>query len=371
MLSFGTGCVTSSLGLWMLPSRVVAEIIRPVGPRRPTSELKLQITSFGRYERLLGLTPYGTAILVSETRYSSNIGNIIQWSESSGRAVGKASLSRWINSYDLRLSLDGRLLIANNDRPSSFFPQVRTYRTTVLRSLDFKTAKIISPKSNEYSVGFLFLPDDGQHAIDKRMSVVGSGPEARFANNRFEWLNLKTGKVDKTLYYNPARGCDQIRSSPDHKYLACLFTDEHFDLIDAESERSGTVDILDARTGKIVWHITRTQQNPVGDPLFFISPTQFISSDTIFNIQTKTARHWNAVNASTRCLAVVPGHSAYALFLTKQGLQLRNWRRGRTLASWPTLTTQGRIFFAPDLKMFAYKRGPSIQFWRFDPNWLR
>lgn len=345
--------------------------------RTPLAQLKLGTSespkpgNSGRRERLLGLTPYGTAIILSEKKDTGNNGDIIQWSVSKRQVSSKTPLTKWIDAYDLKLSSDGRLLVSNNQRSSLFFPQVRTYRTTILRSSDLTVFKSITSKPNEYSVGFVFPLGDEQHVLDKRSSIVGYGKSAYFTGDRFEWLNLSTGKVDRKLFYQPGRGCDKAVLSPDNKYLACLFTDEHFDLIDNKSERSGIVDILDARTGKIVWHIQGTAKNPAGDPLFFISPTQFISSDTIFNIATKTARPWGAITPSTRCLAVVPGHSSYALFFSKQGLQLRDWRRGRIVASWPTLKTQGRVFFAPDLKMFAYKRGPSVQFWRFDPSWLR
>ncbi len=358
--------------LWPTLPATAAIPAAPVSVQRaPIAQLKLQLADHGRYEQLLGLTPYGTAIILSETYCTSNVGDIVQWSVSQGKAVRRAPLTKWIDSYNLRLSLDGRSLVSNNARSIVFFPRARSYRITVLRSSDFKTNKAIALKKIEDSVGYLFLPDDALHVVAKRMTSIGTGKDAYSALDRFEWMNLSTGNVDKKLYYNPARGCDQIRSSPSKKYLACLFTDEYFDLKDTESERYGIVDILDARTGKILWHIQGTAKTPAGDPLFFVSPTQFVSSDTIFNIQTKTARRWNAITAGSRCLAVVPGHSGYALFLSKQGLQLRNWAKGRTIASWPTLTTQGRVFFAPDLEMFAYKQGPSVQFWRFNPHWLR
>ena len=70
-------------------------------------------------------------------------------------------------------------------------------------------------------------------------------------------------------------------------------------------------------------------------------------------------------------LAAVPGHATYAMFTTPQGLELRDWRHNRTLRRWPTLTKPGRLLWSPDLKMFSFQRNSVVQFWKFDPKWLK
>lgn len=340
------------------------------------AQLELKGTPQWIKEQFLGLTPYGTAIILSETEYNSNVGDIIRWDVSQQKEVGKTPLTKWLDSYDLRLSPDGRLLVTNANNSDQSFLKVRPYRVTALHTSDLTTAGAFDIAEDKDITGYIFLPDDPEHVVLKVLSIIpfkekDGTDNATFGKDRFEWMNLETGKIDKTLSYSHARGCDQVRFSPDKKYLACLFTDEHFDFIDDKTDRYGVVDILDPETGKILWHLQGTAKQPVGYPLFFISPTQFVSSDTLFDIAAKTAKPWSAVNASRRCVAEVPGHPAYAMFLTETGTELRNWKTDRLVKSWPTLKEQSRISFAPDLKIFSFKRGQNVQFWKFDPTWVK
>lgn len=344
-----------------------------VKPSLSLPQLDLQNAIPNRVVRFVGFATKGIAILIAETSYSSNKGELVRWDISRHKIVGSIPLSQWFWTYLLTLSPDGGYTVTTNNFMGSSFPDAKAYKITVLDSSSLTTTQTIDVGAKKNCVGFLFLPNQPTYAIAKKATeipILGTDDSVD-GNAHFEWLNLTTGKVEKTLYYNPARGCDKILQSSGEKYLACLFTDEKFDLLDDKLERSGIVDILDFQTGKILWHIRGSQKQPAGDPFFFISPTQFVSSDTVFDIATKTAKPWSAVNASRQCLAAISNHSDYALFWTPKGVELRNWKANRTLRRWPTLVKPGRVLFSPDLKMFSFKRDQNIQFWKFDAAWLK
>lgn len=331
----------------------------------------------GNFVRQLGFTNGEIAIFEDVKGILDNTGSIVLWDVRNRRVKKTLSFSPWIDNYDLVLSDDGQWLATNNNPMAASFPHAKTYRLTVMRTSDFGIVKTRNYDEREDSGGLLFLPHDSQHIVVAATSLVLYKGVLDYGPSRLDWFNLTTGKVDKTLPYGPASGLSRLIDSPDRKYLLGLFYSEAFhpygysDYFKDQMDRHAFADVIDAKTGKILWHIAGTDKQPVGDPLFFISPTRFIASDTVFNIATKTARPWNAVTASRHCLGAVPGHSNYALFLTKQGLQLRNWQTDRALVTWPTITKLGRILFSPDLKTFSFKRGQIIQFWQFDPQWLR
>ena len=335
----------------------------------PISQRKLNVTYGAPYERLVGLTPYGTAILTSTAEYTSNKGDILLWDVREEKVVGKRPLDRWISGYDLAPSPDGKTLVTNNELSLSF-PHAKAYRVTSLNTSDLKVVTQHNLKDNDDSVGQLFLPSDNERVVLKMDSIIGEGKEAYYDKQRYTWLNLKTGKYDKEFLYLPGRGADKILYSPDQKYLLCLYEDMEFDLVDDCADRNAIVDVLDAQTGKVLWHIAGTDKKPAGQPLFFVSPTRFVSSDSVYDIQNQSVTAWQGVEGTEGCLAIVPNHENYGLFLVKNGTELRNWKTGRVLRRWLTLQTRGRVLFSPNLEMFAYKSGETISFWNFSGSWL-
>ena len=259
------------------------------------------------------------------------------------------------------------------------FSHVKAYRISILHSPDLKIATTKDVLANEDTVGLLTSITNGQHILAKTLSAIPVDNTVTFGHDRLDWIDVATGKIDKSLSYKPARECDKLLESPDKKYLLGLFYTNPFNSHGESDygpykntlEREGYVDVIDSHSGKILWHIEPGKAQPVGDPLFFISPTQFVSSDTLFDIASKTAQPWSAVNAERQCLAAVPGHASYALFWTKGGVELRNWKTDRTLQHWPSLTQKGRVLFSPDLKTFSFQHDQTIQFWKFDPQWLQ
>lgn len=314
----------------------------------------------------VGSTDDDHLIIVSSEDYPYSKGEILRWSIKSAKVVNRLPLSVLIDPADLSLVPNGKFLVADENKTDPSLPSVQSHRVTVIDSSTLRVVKTIDiGKENDIS-GLLIIPSDSKHIVVKLTSRVAVKNDFVYRNDRFEWLNIETGKIDKSLPYSQARGANSVQYSPDRKLLACLFQNDE-DI----SDRLGIIDILDSETGKILWHIEGTEKQSVGYPLFFISPTRFISSDTVFDIKTKTAHQWAVINPSRRFVAEVPGHSAYAMFLTDKGTELRNWKTDRLVKSWPSLKEQGRLSFSPDLKIMAYKREQIVQFWKFDPAWLK
>ncbi len=333
----------------------------------------------GQQVAFLGFVDNQTIILTRWRSGSNDSGHILRWNIVNRKTVNEIPLSMWLDS-DLCLSSNGKTLTTTNVRMNRAFKEVKAYRTTTLSSSSLKILIAKKVPTNEDVVGFLSSDNNGNQVIIKSLKEVPiSKNESTYAADQFQWIDTISGAVEKKLYYHPARECDKLITSPNRNYLLGLFYAEPFDshgesdygpYVD-QLERQGFIDIISPKTGKILWHIEPSKQRPIGDPLFFISPTRFISSDTVFNIQTKTARHWNAITPTRKCLAAVPEHPNCALFLTPKGLQLRNWQKDKLLVNWPSIKKPGRIMFSPDLKMFSFKRGSLIQFWKFDPKWLK
>mgnify|MGYP001551980442 CR=1 FL=1 len=81
--------------------------------------------------------------------------------------------------------------------------------------------------------------------------------------------------------------------------------------------------MLDPETGKILWHLEGSEKQPIGGPFFFISPTKFVSRSMIYDISTKTSTPLIPEDdPRLECLTGVPGHTGYAFFMTKGGLEL-------------------------------------------------
>ena len=330
------------------------------------------------YVKFLGFRSANSVLFAVQTNRSADVGRIVRWNVLNQGVQQQLICSKWLSLESLVLSEQGNVMTTHN-RLIYGFEDSKAALTTILDSSNFNPVRTQRVPANEDITGYLFLPNDASHVLIQAgtfVPLLGTN-DSTLGKDRFDWFNFRTGKVDKRLFYKHAHAANKMLSSPDNKFLLPFFYSDKVsstgenDYFPDLMERDAIVDVVSSNTGKILWHLEGTDQQPVGDPLFFISPTRFISSDTVFNITTKTARHWNAVTLKRKCLAAVPNHPNYALFLTPGGLQLRNWQKDKLLVSWPNIKKPGRILFSPDLKMFSFKRSSIIQFWRFDPKWLR
>ena len=354
--------------MWLTPVEA-----QGISQLKPVSRMNFQSTYKNYRERFLGIAPNRRALFTIEKDEKPNRGYIVSWNIDTNKVAQQTPLTKWLSAFNMALSVDGRYLITDNDHISQDFTDAKGYRVTALSTSDFQM-KWARPIGKDQNSG-IFLPVHGDSqqmivGIQKMIPVKGEN-DAFFGPIHYEFTNLSTAKVEKKLNYEHAGGASSVTASPGKKYLACAFTNNIEETLTRELDRKGVVDILDAKSGKILWHLQGSDKQPVGDPLFFISPTRFISAGTVLDIQKRTAHHWSAVNDKSRCLAAVPHHPNYALFLTPGGLQLRNWSKNKTLVSWPTLKESGRITFSPDLSLFAFKRGAIVQFWKFDSKWLK
>ena len=361
LLFFGLTVVCS---LW-LPLRATPDQENTVPTSTFLGKIVLRSTAPEGTIYSAGLTDADSVIIVSSQDYPHSRGEILQRDIRSQKISSRLALSALIDPADLQLLPTGKFMAARENKSDPSLPAVQSRRVTIIDTSKMKVSKTFDVGSKNDISGLLTIPTDSQHVILKMTSIIPYENDFAFGKDRFVWLNIATGKADKVLPYAHATGASEIRFSPDKKYLMCLFQND-----EDESDHLGIVDVLDPHTGTILWHLQGSTQQPIGNPFFFISPTQFVSSETLFDISTKTARPWSAVTATRKCLAVVPGHAAYAMFITPQGLELRDWRRNRTLRRWSTRSEEGGILWSPDLKTFSFTRDPLIQFWKFDPKWL-
>ncbi len=368
--------ITASLLMAMCnPTRANGHLIVNLNPVR---EVNLAGYAGNQTIRLLGFTNEKSIVFLASNDVLRNKGFVAGYNVRNGR-IARLALSKWVYGYFLTLSPNGKVLVTSENPVDPSFVDADPHRIVFISPSTLSIIRMKIKKERDNLRGFLFSPDDVGHIILKLDTTVSSGKSSAYAHPRIEWFNLKSNMIDKVISYGAANELDRLFASPDKKYLLGLFYSETFDPYGESDyipmrdqlERHGFVDVINPKTGKILWHLAGTDKQPVGDSFFFISPTRFVSSDTLFDIATHKSQHWSAVTPTRKCLAAVPNHPNYALFLTPSGLQLRNWQKNKTLVSWPNIKKPGRILFSPDLKMFSFKRGSLIQFWRFDPKWLR
>jgi len=363
------------LGIMCFVVRCSAQEVKQ---RAALGKLELQHEFAGSSVSVVGFSRRGTLVLSAVSANSATSGEVVEWAVKSAKVVHRLSFSKGFSASLLTISSGGGWLLSGED---TLNPTV-TYNNAhqlVVRSIKGKgLVRTINLGAKNGIMGLLSVSDDDSVVVVRMDSLVPYGNTSIYGKNRLEWLNLMTNRVDKRMAYQPANELDRLLISSDKKYLLGLFYSEAFnptgesDYAPSKNqfERHGFVDVINSQNSKILWHLEGTDKQPVGDPFFFVSPTRFVSSDTLFDIATHKAQRWSAITPTRKCLAVVPNHPNCALFLTPSGLQLRNWQKNKTLVSRPNIKKSGRILFSPDLKMFSFKRGSIIQFWKFDPKWL-
>jgi len=338
---------------------------------KPMSTLDVEAIFPDYNVKLLGMDSQSNSFLTLQGINNRRTEFLASWNVRRSKTIKKTLLSKWLSAHQMLLSNDGNEIVTDNRHSILFFPNAKGYRITSVQALNLKTHWTRNVRSNENSGIFTPLVGEDQWIAIGIQNMIPFRGKSYFGRIHFEFASLTTGETKKTLHYGHVGGCNSLVLSSKRKYLLTSFTSKEDDTMDEQPDRQGIVEVLDFRTGKILWHLVGTDKQPVGDPLFFISPTRFVSSDTLFDIATHKAQRWSAITPTRKCLAAVPNHSSDALFLTPQGLELRNWQKNKTLVLWPNIKKPGRIMFSPDLKMFSFKRGSLIQFWKFDPKWIR
>lgn len=186
------------------------------------------------------------------------------------------------------------------------------------------------------------------------------------AGERIEIWNVKTGQREKSVPYKHATGLEDLQFSSDDKRIACVFLNDEEKYLD-----SGILDILDAKSGKTLWHIDGYAKQPVGWPYFFISPTRFVCSQAIYDLSTKRVQPLVTAGKGAKCVGNVPQRPTRALFQTPRGLELWDLPTRKMLHRWPQIKKSDAVTFSPDAKVMSVASGTEMQFWKFDPAWLK
>ena len=186
------------------------------------------------------------------------------------------------------------------------------------------------------------------------------------AGERIEIWNVKSGRRERLVPYKHATGLEDLQFSSDGKRIACVFLNR-----EEKYDNSGILDILDAKNGKILWHIAGYNKQPVGWPYFFISPTRFVCSQAIYDLSTKKTQPLKVAGKGAKCVGNVPQRPTRALFQTARGLELWDIFSHRAIHRWPQIKKSDAATFSPDAKVMAVESGTTMQFWKFDPKWLK
>ena len=334
-------------------------------------KLDLEIASSSKDQTLLrqmsGFTNKNTLILVNVEDVSRSKGSVIQQEFTTRKIISQLPLSSTVDPYKLSLSPNGNILITCENIADVSEKIREAHMIKVLDSTNLSILKTIDLGKGHHIVNISFLNGSSDRIIVQLIAAIPYKENIfTYGHDRFIVLNLKTGKAEKTISYSRARSVSVPLFSPDGKYLACLFYS------DDDNDQLGILDVLDPKTGKILWHIEGSAKQPIGDPFFFISPTRFVSSSRIYDITTKKSSPLIPANdPRLYCLKNVPQKTDYAFFMTKNGLELWNIKTRKALRRWPTLKERGYIRMSPDLKVMSFQRDKNIEFWKFDPTWLK
>ncbi len=319
------------------------------------------------FEGSLGLTEEGNAIFLSSQDLPSNKGILRLWNPRTRQTVKTLALSSRLDPAAMALAPDGRLLVSQENKSDPSLRHVQAHRLTIVSTKNLTIIKTVDFGAKNDLNGLLFEPGDNQHVIVKMTSLIPYEGDYIFGQARFAWLNLVTGKVDRTVPYEHAIGADALRLSADKRILVCLFSNE-----EDEKGQSGVLDVLDLKTLKSLWHLKGTDKSPVGFPCFFCSARQLVVATHIYDIKGKVHKPLLVPgDARLECLGDVPQHPPYAFFLTRQGLELWNISTNKAVRRWPSILSEGVVALSPSLHLLSFEENNKIQFWKFDPKWLR
>ena len=188
------------------------------------------------------------------------------------------------------------------------------------------------------------------------------------------WDWVKEKQVG-TLRYPNAPGIGDMMFSPDGKVVACTFKDLSIGLY----SKFGVLDFLDAKTGAIVWHTSSAKGYEVGYPFAFLSPTKFVSRNSLYDLTTKKAQPFIKDGERRKFVGSSPRYPNRLFFLTKNGLELWDWPTKRALRRWSKITEADEVTLSPDLTIMSVQtsRKSTVaenslnQFWKFDAAWLK
>jgi WD40 repeat protein len=327
--------------------------------------------------RFLGFADRNTALLVAEKRNKHGQGEIVRWDVRKSQKAGALKLSPWISAYHLRLSPDGKYLATTSDPSSMKFKHAKVYRVTVLNASNFKVVATRDISEREYCVGVLFSPSEAGKVLLKMRSLIPYKSSYVGGKGYLEVFDIRRHKIVRSIPYSPSYEADRIVPSIDGKTWMVIYYSFFFDN-DGEAagalDKDAVLDVIDPKTGKILWHIPATKKITMGDPVISLSPHEFVSSASIFNRVTRTSRPWPAARlrpTPDSLISEVPGKPQFVVLETKTGLKIRNWGKGKDIKSWPVKGEIERAFFSPDLKTMGYIQDQKITFLNFNPALLK
>jgi len=340
-----------------------------------------------------GLTSQDLALCSRSNFWGSPSGDVILLDPKRGKIVNQIRVSNDVGWNDLHLSLDGRLLFGYQSLYTRRKFQHNPVNVIVSDANTLSRLTSASIGKGNHVIGFSLIPNRPDCIILGINSDLSTSRGVITVNERILVLNWKTRKILREIKYENGSG---LLFSPDNKHFAGLYPR-------AEGEK-GSVQFVDFRSGNIKLEVAETPPaNRLDEqgPFFFLSPTQVVCSPTLVcDLKTQRLkslfqrgdRRFKCVGGVGVCQRLCQASEGYiplfpvengdtrqdparglgfAFFTTKQGLELWNVPKNKVVRRWPNIKSADYVDTSPRLSMMAVHHGSIIEFWKFDPKWLR
>ena len=311
----------------------------------------------------IGINAKNSALLVTNIDPSYNIGKTSWLNVKSGRITQSKANTKDLIAESLQVSPNGQI-VTNYDNIGYVNRKESTVH--VVRVLDSSNAQIIKRfdigrKSHIHRI--FFHPRQPNSLIITATSQVPYEGDFTQGKDRIEFWNWRQGKRYKSLSYQYARNVEDILFSPDGKYIACFFF--------ASEGFSGRVEFLNSATGKSMWGVDAPRQHPVDGANFFLSYTKLFCNGQVYDLSKKSITpFFKAGDRRLECVGEVESRLGMAFFTTKQGLELWNLATNKPVYRWP-IRAVDYVELSPDKNVLTIHQGSIVEFWRFNPQWLK
>lgn len=303
--------------------------------------------------KYLGITNKNQCLVVLNQSLLDGLGRIY-WIDPSTGIVKKSLPSTSINTNGIELSSDGRKIFAFDIRAlllSKAGVQPYVNLLHLLHSSDLTPLKTVDIGRPQNIMGLSFVQNNPQQIIIKATSLLPYQGDTALLNDRFEIWDWQTTRLIRRISYSQAREVDQMLLSPNQKYLACTVSD-------SDGTQSGRADIINAKTGTVLWRIVSQGKAPVDAPFFYLPDGRFVSKERVYNIQTKQVAPVLPGQKDLRCVSGIPDRPGLAFLQSERGLELWDIMNRKLVKRWPQVRNAGAVFLSPDKKMMAIVASP-------------
>lgn len=224
--------------------------------------------------------------------------------------------------------------------------------------------------------GVTFVPNEPGKVVIWATTLEPYDGDTALLNDHFEFWNWKQAQRLGRINYKSARSTGDVIFSPKPGMIACVNEND-------ESYGEGGMTVLDRKTGDFLWHSGGQSNFPVGPPFVFLSNTEVISKEHIYNIQTHKITPLLPQHPKLRSVSGIPGYPSLMFMQAETGLQLWDIRTRKSIKQWPQIKNSGAVYLSPNFALMAVVTSPgagktevanyrkaAVEFWKFAPRLL-